>query len=205
MQPLRQLSMALAAVLWATTAQAKEFSDQDGDGIPDVIEQKLGTPQESRRSAADRDQPQSRLQRRAIEAARSGYRRLRGLPRRRQPVAVQDRPLRTSRHSPRPSFIIYMDLDNDPATGRVDEHHGGVDAMLVVSGDRASLSFHNDAYTRDNTLLFGCGSRRIPVCQPGRTLAVRERRSWRWACICSRSGLAGASDSTAAPSRDLAT
>jgi len=35
--------------------------------------------------------------------------------------------------------IFYLDLDNDLATGRVDEYHGGTDLMVTFSGKNANL------------------------------------------------------------------
>lgn len=53
------------------------------------------------------------------------------------------------------TFIIYLDLDNDPQTGRADQYHRGVDVMVVVSDDRVGLSIHNPAYTDKNTAVKG--------------------------------------------------
>lgn len=51
------------------------------------------------------------------------------------------------------TFIIYVDADNNPATGRQDEHHGGVDFMLVAIGNQVTLSSHNPAHTSANTIV----------------------------------------------------
>ncbi|MBM3502087.1 MAG: hypothetical protein FJX74_25830, partial [Armatimonadetes bacterium] len=51
------------------------------------------------------------------------------------------------------TFIIYLDLDNDPATGRVDQYHQGVDLMVVVNGDQVGPSFHSAAYSDGNTAI----------------------------------------------------
>ena len=53
------------------------------------------------------------------------------------------------------TFIVYLDLDNNPATGREDQYHGGVDLMVVVNGDQVGLSFHNAAYSDGNTAVRG--------------------------------------------------
>jgi len=53
------------------------------------------------------------------------------------------------------TFIIYLDLDADPATGRVDPYHQGVDLMAVVTGDQVGPAFHNPVYSDANTALRG--------------------------------------------------
>jgi hypothetical protein len=52
-------------------------------------------------------------------------------------------------------YIIYLDLDNDPKTGRVDPHHGGVDVMVSAGGDRIAAGLHNLAYSTQNTTTRG--------------------------------------------------
>ncbi len=49
------------------------------------------------------------------------------------------------------TFLIYADLDGDPATGRTDEAHRGVDLMIVLSGTQFSLTFHGTAFGPRNT------------------------------------------------------
>ena len=44
------------------------------------------------------------------------------------------------------SFIVYLDLDNDPNTGRVDKQHRGVDVMVSVSGDSVHAGARNPDY-----------------------------------------------------------
>ncbi|MGQ9732531.1 MAG: exo-rhamnogalacturonan lyase family protein [Candidatus Zipacnadales bacterium] len=51
------------------------------------------------------------------------------------------------------TFIIYLDLDNNPATGRKDPQHVGIDLMAVIQDDQVSSSFHNAAYSDNNTIL----------------------------------------------------
>ncbi len=51
------------------------------------------------------------------------------------------------------TFIIYVDADNDPGTGRRDQYHGGVDFMLVAVGDQVSLNSHNPANAPGNTIV----------------------------------------------------
>ena len=46
MQPVKHLSLTLIVVLWGNVGLAQELPDNDGDGMPDVIEQKVGTPQD---------------------------------------------------------------------------------------------------------------------------------------------------------------
>lgn len=43
-------------------------------------------------------------------------------------------------------FIIYLDLDNDPETGRRDKSHQGIDLMIAVSDDALTLSPRNAVY-----------------------------------------------------------
>jgi len=49
------------------------------------------------------------------------------------------------------TFIIYCDLDNNPATGRADADHRGVDLMVVLSGGQLSLTFHGTAFGPNTT------------------------------------------------------
>ena len=51
------------------------------------------------------------------------------------------------------TFIIYVDADNNPDTGRQDQYHGGVDFMLVATSDQVSLSSHNPANAPGNTIV----------------------------------------------------
>lgn len=44
------------------------------------------------------------------------------------------------------SFIVYLDLDNDPDTGRTDAPHRGVDVMVSVSGDSVRADARNPDY-----------------------------------------------------------
>ena len=37
------------------------------------------------------------------------------------------------------SLIVYLDLDNNPDTGRKDKHHPGVDLMVTFGGNAARL------------------------------------------------------------------
>ncbi|MBM3474089.1 MAG: hypothetical protein FJX75_12540 [Armatimonadetes bacterium] len=53
------------------------------------------------------------------------------------------------------TFIIYLDLDNNPATGREDQYHGGVDLMVVLNNQQVGPSFHNAAYSDRNTAIRG--------------------------------------------------
>jgi len=52
-------------------------------------------------------------------------------------------------------FIIYLDLDNNPQTGRQDPGHQGVDLMILLTGDQLSPHFLNPQYHDRNTALRG--------------------------------------------------
>ena len=43
-------------------------------------------------------------------------------------------------------FILYLDLDNDPGTGRADASHRGIDLMVAVGGDSVQTSPRNPSY-----------------------------------------------------------
>lgn len=49
------------------------------------------------------------------------------------------------------TFIIYGDLDNNPATGRSDAAHRGVDLMVVLNNSQLNLTFHGTAFGPANT------------------------------------------------------
>ena len=42
------------------------------------------------------------------------------------------------------SLIVYLDLDNNPGTGRKDKHHPGVDLMVTFGGNAAGTTVHNN-------------------------------------------------------------
>lgn len=76
-------------------------------------------------------------------------------------------------------YIIYLDLDNDPATGRQDQYHKGVDCMVVVANDQVSLNPQGGANTPANTILRGARVGKVvyvtldtPLPKTGDTLAL---------------------------------
>jgi hypothetical protein len=48
------------------------------------------------------------------------------------------------------TFIVYMDLDGNPATGRVDPQHGGTDAQLSFADNRAGVTYYG-SFNNKNT------------------------------------------------------
>lgn len=121
--------------------------DADRDGVPDVVEQKIGTPvdapQQLRRVAVSPDRGLNDQQAAQhapdivdFSACHVGDQRLL------LKVTFANQPNFTGA-----TFIIYADMDNDDSTGRVNEHHGGVDVMVTVNGDQLAPSLHNPAFT----------------------------------------------------------
>ena len=126
--------------------------DTDGDGIPDSVESRLGSPMKvqqklqivARSPDNGYDEQQAKLNAPDIvklEACHVGGQRLLF-----RTTFAQEPSLRGA------NFILYADLDNDPQTGRVDRYHGGVDVMLTVQGDRLHVSVHNDRYKKREIL-----------------------------------------------------
>ncbi len=140
----------LLLLLWPCLALAQ---DRDGDRVPDTVAQKVGVPaaaaQElvviatspAQRAAGRGDQQPQAPDILALEGCHVG----------------QQRALLRIQFAQKPDFaaaglIVYLDLDNDPDTGRVDRYHGGVDLMLLVSKNELNRSFHGERFTASNTL-----------------------------------------------------
>lgn len=129
--------------------------DGDSDGIPDVVEQKIGTPVDTlqsleevavspRRGFSDEEATQHAPDIVDFSACHVGDQRLL------LKVTFAQRPEFAGA-----TFIIYADMDNDDSTGRVDEHHGGVDVMVSVHGDKLATSLHDPSFTAENTIACG--------------------------------------------------
>ncbi len=139
---------ALAAALAATPMRAQ---DADRDGLPDVIEQKIGThvnraealvrvAKSARQSWSDEEAKRHAPDIVRFDACHVGGKRvLFKITFARKPDFAGA------------TFIIYADLDNDPNTGRVDKYHRGVDAMLTIRGDSVGITYTNPDYNRRNT------------------------------------------------------
>jgi len=149
---LKHILFALFAALLTVPVHAAAGEDADRDGIPEVVEEKIGSPVDIPQdftlvaTSPNRGFTEEEASRHAndiveVSACHVGDERL--LFR----VTFAQKPDFTG-----PTFIIYADMDNDLSTGRVDEHHSGVDVMIVFSGDRVSASIHNPSFTRDNTI-----------------------------------------------------
>ncbi len=139
-------------VLVCSTAAA---DDTDRDGIPDVVERKIGTPEDvpqrltlvttsPNRGFSDEDAAKHAPDIIEFSACHVGDQRL--LFR----VSYSHKP-----NFANATFIIYADMDNDTSTGRVNEHHGGVDVMITVHGNKLGASLHNPLFARQNTIPCG--------------------------------------------------
>lgn len=135
------LALMLAAIL--TTGLAASCAadpDTDGDGIPDQVERDLGLLPEVPQvfvpiaTSPDAGYTEEEAGRHApdilsVEAAHVGEQRV---------------VIRTTFARPpdfiSATFIIYVDVDADEDTGRVDEHHGGTDVMVVLRGHSLGLT-----------------------------------------------------------------
>ncbi len=135
-----------------TGSVAAPGPDRDGDGIPDGTEAQLGIPADRAqglmpvvdspdRGYGDEDARRNAPDITAVSACHVGGQRL----------LFRIRFARPPRFSGA-AFILYLDLDNDPGTGRVDKYHGGVDVMIHVAGDTVGTSFHNPAYRGKTTI-----------------------------------------------------
>ena len=140
-----------ACLLFASTACAAAAKDTDRDRIPDSVEKKVGSPvrvkqkfvlvatSPNRRDTAEqakRNAPDIiRFQACHVAEQRMLFK-----------VTFARKPNLVGAH-----FIIYADMDNNPATGRKDTSHQGVDVMLVLSGDNLTMAHRNRAYTKHNT------------------------------------------------------
>ena len=145
----------LTTIILCTSICLAAESDTDQDGIPDVVEQKLGSPIDVKQeltlvaTSADGKYPVKEAILHAPDIVRfeAGH--------------VGDQRLLFKVVFARPpvfagaGFIIYADLDNDPRTGRVDRYHGGVDVMVSVGGDNVGLSLRNPNYHAGNTIACG--------------------------------------------------
>ncbi len=134
------------------TCSAAAADDTDRDGIPDVVEHKIGTPVDApqqlaqvaaspNRGFSDQEATQHAPDIVDLSACHVGDQRLLFK------VAFAHKP-----NFANATFIIYADMDNDASTGRVNEYHGGVDVMITVQGDRVGTSLHNPSFTRGNTI-----------------------------------------------------
>ena len=143
--PMTNLYVCLAVCMIA--AATCRGADKDGDGIPDLVETKLGTlvqmPEKLVLVATDADEKRGDKDAPDIvrfEACHVGNCRV--LFR----VTFTRKPVFAGA-----TFIIYADMDNDPKTGRVDRYHGGVDVMISVRDDHVSASLRNPNYHSKNT------------------------------------------------------
>ena len=148
------LASCLVIPAAACLAAAGE-NDTDLDGIPDVVEHKIGSPIDAKQqlqlvaTSPDNKYSPKEAQRNApdivrFEACHLGDQRLLfKVTFARTPVFVGA------------TFIIYADMDNDSKTGRVGRYHAGVDVMVCISGDNVSVSLHNPSYGSGNTIPCG--------------------------------------------------
>ena len=129
--------------------------DIDRDGIPDAVEEKLGSPTDVRQQlvpvATSPDNQYTPAQAAvnapdilSLEGCHVGGGRVLF---RIEFAAKPD--FRAS------TFVLYTDLDNDRATGRTSPGHEGTDFMASVSGGNVRGAYHNSAYTPGNTVLAG--------------------------------------------------
>ncbi len=147
-----RLTAFTCAVLLAGRLAHAAVADADRDGVPDVVEQKLGSPTDARQrftlvaASPDNRYSDEAARRNApdivrLEACHVGSQRLLfKITFGRKPVFAGS------------TFIIYLDLDNNPKTGRVDRYHGGVDVMVSVRGDSVNVTLFGAKYRRDNTI-----------------------------------------------------
>ena len=123
----KHMLFALLAALLTVPIHAAAAEDADGDGIPELVEKKIGSPADTPQeftlvaTSPNRGFTEEEASRHAndvveVSACHVGDERL--IFR----VTFAQKPNLAD-----PTFIIYADMDNDPSTGRVDEHHGGVD------------------------------------------------------------------------------
>ena len=145
------LAIALLASFPGQRAVLAAGKDTDADGLPDTDEQRLGTLPDSAEKlvpiATSRNEnytDQEALVNAPDILALSG-------------CHVGGNRLLFRIDFARPpdfggaTFIVYLDLDNDPGTGRQDAGNRGVDVMVVVANDSVSLSLRNPAFTTRNT------------------------------------------------------
>ena len=148
------LTSCLVIAAAACLAAAGE-KDTDRDGIPDVVEQKIGSHIDVKQQLkvvatspdnnySDKEAPRNAPDIVRFEASHVGNQRLLFK------VTFARKPVFTGA-----TFIIYADMDNDPKTGRVSRYHRGVDVMVCVSGDSVSVSLHDPRYSRGNTIPCG--------------------------------------------------
>jgi len=140
----------IGCIVLACSAAAAD--DTDRDGIPDVVEHKIGTPVDApqqlahvaaspNRGFSDQEAAQHAPDIVDFSACHVGDQRL----------------LFKVKFAHKPdfantTFIIYADMDNDGSTGRVNEYHGGVDVMITVHRDKIGVSLHNPSFTRKNAI-----------------------------------------------------
>lgn len=145
------LPVALAAVMtMGLTAPCAADVDTDGDGIPDRIKTDLGlvpgVPQVFVPIATSPDrgytEEEAKLHAPDILSVEASH------------VGEQRVVIKTTFARPPDfvgaTFIIYVDVDADKETGRVDDHHGGTDVMVVLRGHTLTFSMFGSC-TPENT------------------------------------------------------
>lgn len=124
------------------TAEVCLAQDADGDGMSDEVETRLGLPGQVKQEwvpvatspdahFTDEQALVAAPDILSLDACHAGAQRVVLRLRFARPVDFSGA-----------TFIIYMDVDGDPKTGRVDQYHGGVDLMVVFSGSTMSYTFY---------------------------------------------------------------
>ena len=148
MKALKTPAWLLAAMTLVLPVHQLRAADTDDDGITDVIEDQLGLPRRVKQKLAHVDGSPDRkfsleLSKKhapdilTLEACHVGGQRVLF-----KTTFAGDPDFSGA------TFILYVDLDNDPNTGRVNKHHGGVDLMVVLSNLKIGKSEHNPSFER---------------------------------------------------------